>query len=144
MDSVSVAGVVLTSTVEEDGRQFACEGEMVTFTCQVIRSLTLQWDSQHIRPVSIVFSAGATASTTRSPFIATRTNIVGSGLNTNITSTLQVNASRTFGRNETTVQCRNQQNVTEESRYTVAGNSKYITITAVVVAHRHYAKLHTQ
>jgi len=42
-DSISVAGnVTLTSTVEEDGRQFACEGEVVIFTCQVIGSLVSQ------------------------------------------------------------------------------------------------------
>ena len=120
--SISVAGnVMLTSTVEEDGRQFACDGEMVTFTCQVIRSITIQWDSPLIR--QIVFSAGSTVSTSRPPFIATLTSIAGSGLNTNITSTLQVNASRTFRRSDTTVECRNQLSVTEESRFTVAGNN---------------------
>ena len=124
-DFVSVAGVVLTSTVEENGRQFACEGEMVTFTCQVIRSITIQWDSPLIR--QIVLSAGSTVSTSRPPFIASLTSIVGSGLNANITSTLQVNASRTFRRNETTVQCSNQQSVTEKSRFTVAGNKNTVT-----------------
>ena len=123
-DSISVAGnVMLTSTVEEDGRQFSCEGEMVIFTCQAIGSLTIQWDSPLIR--QIVFSAGSTVSTPRPPFIATLTSIAGSGLNTNITSTLQVNASRTFRRSDTTVACRNQLSVTEESRFTVAGNDEH-------------------
>ena len=94
---------------------------MVTFTCQVIRSITIQWDSPLIR--QIVFSAGSTVSTSRPPFIASLTSIAGIGVNSNITSTLQVNASRTFRRSDTTVECRNQLSVTEESRFTVAGNN---------------------
>ena len=126
MNSILLAGnVVLTSTVEENGRRFACEGEMVTFTCQVFGTLSLQWDSP-LFP-DIIFPAGSTAprSTSRSLFIATLTSIAGSGTNTNFTSTLRVNASRTFARNDTFVLCRNQLRVTEESRFTVAGNSVF-------------------
>ena len=113
---------MLTSTVVADGRQFACEGEMVAFTCQVFGTLSLQWDSP-LFP-GIIFPAGSTApsSTLISPFNATLTSIAGSGINTNYTSTLQVNALRRFRRNDTTVVCRNQLRVTEESRFTVAGN----------------------
>ena len=124
-NSISVAGnVVLTSTVEENGRQFACEGEMVTFTCHVLRSIFLQWKNPLIRQTPVIFVTGFTApvSFLRPPFIATLTSIAGIGLNTNFTSTLQVNASKTFAKNQTTVQCRNQQHVTEESRFTVAGS----------------------
>ena len=70
-DSISVAdNVMLTSTVEENGRQFACEGETVTFTCQVFGTLSLQWDSP-LFP-DIIFPAGSTAprSTSRFLFIA--------------------------------------------------------------------------
>ena len=43
MDSISVAGnVVLTSTVEVNGRQYGYEGEVVTFTCQQVRSVFLK------------------------------------------------------------------------------------------------------
>lgn len=112
---------MLTSTVVENERQFACDEEMVIFTCQVFGSLTLQWDSPLIR--QITFPAGSTVSTSRPPFIATLTSIAGSGINSNITSTLQVNASRTFARSDTTVECRNLPGVTEESRFTVAGNN---------------------
>ena len=124
MDSISVAGsVVLTSTVEENGRRFACNGEMVTFTCQVFRSVFLTWNSPLIHQTLIVFVSGITApvSTSRPPFIATLTSIAGIGLNTNFTSTLQVNASRTFAKNQTTVECRNLRHVTEESKFTVTG-----------------------
>ena len=123
-----VAGnVVLTSTVEKNGRQFACNGEMVTFTCQVFRSVYLKWNSPLIHQTPIVFVSGFTAllSTSRPPFTATLTSIAGIGLNTNFTSTLQVNTSRTFAKYQTTVQCRNQQHVTEESRFTAAGTCYY-------------------
>ena len=113
---------MLTSTVEENGRQFACEGEVVIFTCRVFGSLTLQWDSPLFR--QITFPAGSTVSVSRPPsFFVNLTSIAGSGINSNITSTLQVNASRTFARNDTTVACRNLPGVTEESRFTVAGNN---------------------
>ena len=120
----SVAGnVMLTSTVEGDGRQFACNGEMVTFTCQVVGSLSVQWDSPLIRQDPIIFSIDPAAPVvvSRSAFIATLTSITRSGTNSNFTSTLQVNSSRTFTRSDTTVECRNQLGVNESSRFTVAG-----------------------
>ena len=124
MDCISVTGnVVLTSTVVENERQFACEGEVVIFTCQVNRSFSLQWYSPLIRLIVYTTRPDDPVVVSRSPFIATRTSIAGSGLNTNFTSTLQVTASRTFARNDTTVECRNQPGVSMSSRFTVAGNS---------------------
>ena len=113
---------MLTSAVEEDGRRYACEGEMVTFTCQVIGSFSLQWDSPLISPI-IFTSNPVNTMMSMSPFIATLTSTTGSGFNRNFISTLQVTASRTFARNDTTVQCRNQLRVNESSRFTVAGNN---------------------
>ena len=123
MDCISLAGnVVLTSTVIEHGRQFACDEEMVTFTCQVIRSASLQWHSPLIR--QIVYNIRTTDPVvSMSPFIANLTSIAGSGIFSNFTSTLQVTASRMFARINTTVECRNQQRVNMSSRFTVAGNS---------------------
>jgi len=122
--SISVVGnVVLTSTVEENGRRFACDGELVTFTCQVVQSVSLQWESLLISP-SVVFVLGSIAplSVSRPPFVAILTSIAGSGINTNFTSTVQVTASRTFARTNTTVVCLNQLRVSEESSFAVAGN----------------------
>ena len=124
MDCISVAGnVVLTSTVKENGRKFACEGEVVIFNCQVNRSLSLQWYSPLIRLIVYTTRLDDPAVVSRSPFIATRTSIARSGLNSNFTSTLQVTASRAFTMNDTTVECRNQPGVSMSSRFTVAGNS---------------------
>ena len=94
---------------------------MVTFTCHVVGSITLQWDSPLIFP--IIFSASSTVPQISNPFIATLTSIAGIGVNSNFTSTLQVNASRAFARNQTTVECRSQQNVNESSSFKVAGNN---------------------
>ena len=123
MDCISFAGnVVLTSTVVEDGRQFACEREMVTFTCQVFRSASLQWYSPLIR--LIVYNFGTTNPVvSMPPFTANLTSIGRSGINSNFTSTLQVTASRMFARSDTTVECRNQPGVNMSSRFTIAGNS---------------------
>ena len=123
MDCILLAGnVVLTSTVIEDGRQFACEGELVTFTCQVVRSASLQWYS----PLSrlIVYNIRNTDPVvSMPPFTANLTSIGRSGIFSNFTSTLQVTASRRFARSDTTVECRNQPGVNMSSRFTVAGNS---------------------
>ena len=122
MQVISVAGnVLLNSTVEEDGREYACEGEMVTFTCQVIRSAFLQWNSPLILRISFTGPLDP-MSVSRPPFVATLTNIAGSGGNTNFTSTLQVTASSALARNNTTVECRNLQGVNRSSRFTVTGN----------------------
>ena len=113
---------MLTSTVIEDGRQFACEREMVTFTCQVIRSASLQWYSPLIR--LIVYNFGTTNPVvSMPPFTANLTSIGRSGIFSNFTSTLQVTASRMFARSDTTVECRNQPGVNMSSRFTVAGNT---------------------
>jgi len=132
--SISVAGnVVLTSTVEENGRRFACDAELVTFTCQVVGSVSLQWETLLLSP-GVIFTIGNTPTepVSRPPFIATLTSVAGSGANTNYTSTLQVNASRTYTGTNTTLICLNQLRVSEESNFTVAGN------TCERVYSRHY------
>ena len=112
--------MILTTTVEEDGRRYACNGEIVTFTCQIIRSFSLQWDSPLITPISFTSDPVNTVSP-MPPFTATLTSTAGSGFNRNLTSTLQVTALSSFGRSDTTVVCRNQLRVNQTSRFTVAG-----------------------
>ena len=121
MDFISVAGnVILTSTVEENGRQYACDGEIVTFTCQIIRSFSLQWNSPLISPITFT-SDPVNTTTSMPPFTATLTSTTEIGFNRNFTSTLQVMALSSFGRSDTTVVCRNQLRVNQTSRFTVAG-----------------------
>ena len=119
MDCDSVTGhLTLSSNVAESGRQFACEGELVIFTCQVNGSFALVWKSPSFSTNPITYTAGSEVTTTnpRPPFFATLTSTVGNGANTNFTSTLQVNAS-----NDTTVQCSDQQQESREANLTVSG-----------------------
>ena len=60
--------------------------------------------------------------TPRGSFFANLTSVTGGGLNTNFVSTLEVNASRTFPLNDTTLECRNQQLESREASLTTAGN----------------------
>ena len=121
-DSCSFAGnVVLNSSVAASRRRFACEGELVIFTCEVVGSNSLEWNSPLISPITYVTRSTAPTSTSRPPFFATLSSIAGDGLNTNFTSTLQVNASRTFQQADTTVECNNQQQESKEANFTVAG-----------------------
>lgn len=121
-DSDSVAGnLVLNSSVEASGRQFPCDGELVIFTCKVTRSNSLQWNSPTISSITYVTSSTTPIFTSRLPFFATLTSIAGIGPNTNFTSTLQVNASKTFQKADATVECRNQQQDSREASFTVAG-----------------------
>ena len=124
---------MLNSTVEEDGRQFACEGETVTFTCQVVRSFSLQWDSPLISPISFT-SDPVNTMTSMSPFTATLTSTAGVGSNRNLTSTLQVTALSSFRRSDTTVVCRNQQRGNESSRFTVTGTSYCHTVEKSLIS----------
>ena len=127
MDCDSVPGhLTLSSNVAESGRQFACDGELVIFTCEVNGSLTLQWNSPNISENPITYTAGFTVPTTtsRPPFFATLTSIVGNGANKNFTSTLQVNASY-----DTTVQCSDQQQESRKVNLTVSSRCHiYIAI----------------
>lgn len=124
MNSGLIAGqLVLNSSVTESGRQFSCDGERVTFTCQVVGSSILQWNSPSISNNPITYIAGLTppASTPRQGFLATLTSIAGGGANTNFTSTLEVTASREFPQNVTTVQCSNhREEDTMKANFTVA------------------------
>ena len=53
VDSCLVAGnVMLSSSVAYNGRQFTCPGEIVLFTCQVFGSLSLEWNSPLVSPVT--------------------------------------------------------------------------------------------
>ena len=95
----------------------------MNFTCEVIGSIFLQWNSPRISGNPITYSTGLTApiSTSRPPFSANLMSITGIGSNTDFISTLQVTASRAFQEADTTVECRNQQGESREATFTAAG-----------------------
>ena len=59
----SAQTVTLTSSVEQDGRQVVCPGEVVTFTCMVNEASRLRWIAEPFIPQSdpIDFISAATA-----------------------------------------------------------------------------------
>ena len=52
----AASSVSLTSTVEEQGRQAACPGEEVTFTCMVETGVILEWISDAFSGAPELFS----------------------------------------------------------------------------------------
>ena len=118
---IAADNVVLTSSVMDNGRRFACPGELVTFTCQVNGAVFLQWNSPLINDLITYQSTdNAPLSTPSSVFLATLTNRTGSGT-ANFTSTLQVNASRNFSNTDTTVECRNQASDSKQLNFSTPG-----------------------
>ena len=120
--------VVLTSSVMDDGRRFACPNELVTFTCQLNEAVILQWNSPLISN-SIIYQSTdeAPLSTPSSPFFATLTNRTGSGT-ANFTSTLQVNASRDFSSTDATVECRNQASDSKQLNFSTPGINNNVNV----------------
>ena len=103
------------------GRRFACDEELVTFTCEVFGSSFLQWRNTLINPISFLSDDIPPLSVPSQPFLATLTSRVGDGTNANFTSTLQVNASRNISQSDAAVECRNQQQDSDTENFTAAG-----------------------
>ena len=115
--------MLLTSSVADVRSQFACDGQLVNFTCRVFGSNSLAWRNRLIVPISYSsFLDTPPVVTNRPPFRGVLTDVVGSNLNeANLTSTLEVNASRSMMMNSTMiVECASPQ-CTEESNFTVSG-----------------------
>ena len=96
----------------------------MTFTCQVFGSFSLEWRSPLItRTASFFASNSISRSFDRGPFTASLINVTTNGtfVNANITSTLQVTASRMIMRDATTVMCLST-TANETDNFTVAGD----------------------
>ena len=116
---ISAADLKLTSSVDE-GRQFMCPEERVTFTCQVFRSFLLDWQSPP--DISVAYTANHPLGdiVTRSSFEANLT-LVSRGQplnNSNISSTLMI----TEPRDTVSVQCLNTARDSEMANFTTTGN----------------------
>ena len=122
---ISAANVKLVSSVDE-GRQFTCPGEQVTFTCQVFRSFRLDWQSPP--GISIAYTANDPLGDiiNSSPFKANLTSVSrGQPLNnSNITSTLMM----TEHRNKVSVQCLNTVRDSEMANFTTTGNFFFLAV----------------
>ena len=98
--------MTLTSSVEQAGRQAACPGEEVTFTCTVTDAAGLQWIAEpfipQINPLDFTFLSEVESiqEDNSGNFTAVLTSVTPSG---DLTSELTVTATETL--NETVVQC---------------------------------------
>ena len=104
--------------------QFACPGEQVTFTCQVIGSHSLEWRSPLITQTTSYTAVDTPLMPiNRGPFTISLLSVSGMStpLNANFISILQVNSSRMITRTETTVMCLNAASESETDNFTVAG-----------------------
>ena len=115
-----VDNVELTSNLNQT-RQFTCPGDLVTFTCRVFGSRSLEWRNPLITQTLFLGNVDPPAMLNRSQFTAFLTERSGTLGNSNFTSTLQVTASRMFRRNETTVMCLSSTPESEMDNFTVAG-----------------------
>ena len=103
--------MTLTSSVEQAGRQAACPGEEVTFTCTVTESVRLRWIAEPfiLQSDPVQFAASATPGDTgmdpSGQFMAILDTIMFSGGVADFTSRLIVTASVSGSLNGTVVQC---------------------------------------
>ena len=114
---LTVDNVELTSNKE---RQFTCPGDQVTFNCRVFGSPSLEWRSPRITEQTTYTTSSNVDNLDRNPFTASLVERSGTPLNSNITSTLQVTASRMIMRDETTVMCLSS-TASKTDNFTIAG-----------------------
>ena len=113
-----IENVELTS---DKARRFTCDGDMVTFTCRVVGSSSLEWRSPLITQTTLYTSVSTPPDILiRGPFTISLVSVSGPTLNANITSTLQVTASRMIMRDATTVMCLST-TANETDNFSVAG-----------------------
>ena len=113
-----VENVELTSNKT---RQLTCPGDLVIFTCRVFVSSSLEWRSPLITE-QILYTASDRPPRIlrRGSFTASLTNVSGTPLEANFTSTLQVTASTVFMSNAT-VMCLSSTPESETDNFTAAG-----------------------
>ena len=105
----------LSSSVEEDGRQFACPGESVTFTCEVNRSVIIRMAAEPFilrnDPASYVASSiiGRTSSGRNGTFQVNLTNLHRkSNRSRTANFTVTLTACTNDKTNNTVVECADQ------------------------------------
>ena len=117
--------VIVTSSIEDQGRVAACPGEEVVFTCRASDSTFLIWNSaQFSNPQGFRFASDDPQNTPRvdGSFTATLTEVITKPSDVrfaNFTSTLAVNA--TVGLSGTVIECTAPQQVTENQNLLVTG-----------------------
>ena len=98
--------MLLTSSVEQDGRQVACPGEVITFTCTVAEAAGISWAAEPFmtNPIVFTFTDQSNDTQDRGVFHAVLKAVtMPDFFRANFISTLTVRASDSL--NGTVVQC---------------------------------------
>lgn len=136
--------VSLSSSFEQDGRQSACPGECVTFTCEVNQSATIQIAAEDFicrnDPVTFVASDSIGSSSGGDIFKANLTNVEresSQALYANFTVTLKANT--TGETNNTVVECADRltSDLVQRKTLTQSCKTKIYNKTRVSSKHRH-------
>ena len=137
--------MTLTSSVEQDGRQAACPGEVVTFTCMVNEASRLRWIAEPFIPQSdpIDFisaaTAGAMAVDDSGQFRAVLVSIVHTeGGLSDFNSKLTVTASGSGTLSGTEIQCSGRQDTS--STIIMMSRTLIIAGTYTALYRKYYAK----
>ena len=113
--------VILTSSIEDQGRVAACPKEEVVFTCRTIEAHFLFWQSDQFPETRFRYDSELNVPMFPGEFTATLTEFVedpNEDSSGNITSTLAVNA--TVGLNGTVIACTDTI-MTEDQTLLIAG-----------------------
>ena len=137
--------MTLTSSVEQDGRQVACPGEVVTLTCMVIEATRLRWIAEPFipqsDPIDFVPSTPAGTMTTddseQITAVLDSITFTGGSLLT-FTSRLTVTASGSGTLSGTEIQCSGRQGLSP----TIIMMSRTLIIAGTYTAlyRKYYAK----
>ena len=108
----------LSTSVDEE-RQFICPGDLVIFSCQVFGSISLEWRSPLISPITYTAFRTPPDTINQGPFEANLISVSmgNSSADSNITSTLRMTESRS----NISLQCLSTQNNETES-FSTTGN----------------------
>ena len=116
---LSFADNVELSSNVDNGRQFICPGELVTFTCRVFMSFSLEWRSPQFSAITYTARSTPPDIIIRSTTFEANLISVSSGTllaNSNITSTLKMIRPR----DEVSVQCLTTQ-CNKRTNFTLTG-----------------------
>ena len=122
--NILLTGNVKLSSSVDEGRQFTCPGELVTFTCQVFGSISLEWKFSQSSSITYTTTSTLPDNVKREGSFEANLTLVSSGdiaRSPNITSTLRMTESM----DAVSVQCLSTQDNETES-FTVAGNNCYM------------------
>ena len=136
----SAQTLTLTSSVEQDGRQAACPGEVVTFTCMVTDETRLRWIAEPFinqsKPIQFVGNSVVLMMVDMSgQFRATLTSVTENSGVADLTSELTVNVSTPEALNGTVIQCSGQLSTPMNKTIFIAGTLHWVVQIVTSLIH---------